>query len=118
MLSAFAALREKQPPVTEKITDVEIETDSELDEPMTAIEASVKRKQSPKPVLPSRKKRKGNQNARYFSEVTTEVNSDTVREPTRGFSPSEPTGDSIPQDTKMFDITSRWVLSPRVWCIF
>jgi hypothetical protein len=104
MLSAYAALREKQPVAVERIADTETETDSEVDILLSATEASSKRKQSPKKnVLPPRKRRKGNQEARYFSERAAEPVDEVHRVPIRGYSPSDPTS-TLSRDAEMREV--------------
>ena len=90
MLSAYAALRERHLSPTENDRNVETETDSEEDIASTAAEASAKRRPSPKTVLPSRKRRKGNQETRYFAEAMMEASNEASYVPTRGYSPSDP----------------------------
>jgi hypothetical protein len=104
MLSAYAALREKEPVAIERITDAETETDSEADITLSVTEASSKRKQSPKTNgLHPRKRRKGNQETRYFSERTAELVDEVHRVPTRGYSPSDPTS-TLSRDAEMREI--------------
>ena len=104
MLSAYAALREKEPMAIENITDAETETDSEADISLSATEVSSKRKQSLNTnALPPRKRRKGNQESRYFSESTAGPTDEVHHVPTRGYSPSDPTS-TLSRDVEMREV--------------
>jgi len=105
MLSAYAALHEKQRIATENITDAEKDTDSEEDADLSPAELTTKRKQSPKPAtLPSRKRRKGIKETRYLSRTTSASVEEVHHNPTRGYSPSDPTTTGFLHDVEMQDV--------------